>query len=279
MIIIITTIIIMPESEQQKRGGVSVCSCDPGSVWVTQDAHLLRFTTSSSSRKRHPATLVPTQGEGGGRRRRWIPSIRLPALPTPHPPLTPASLPLPHTHTHTHHPSLASAAAACVGLDRTDWSSGAFPGGNPPHEGAKRTRRKCGGGRWGAGENSRSAAVVVLVLLLLVVVLEVVVAVRCTWRAGEKSAWADEEVESWDWWFHTFSLRWHLIAAATQQQQRQQQQQSTGSCDQRWSARGKMTIKFVVTLFTLLLAGGARWVSFAPFLSLSLSTINSWEQR
>lgn len=88
-----------------KEGGVSVCSCDPGSVWVTQDAHLLRFTTSTSSRKRHPATLVPTQGEGGGRHRRWIPSTRLPAPPphthTPHPPLTPASLPLPHTHAHT----------------------------------------------------------------------------------------------------------------------------------------------------------------------------------
>ena len=31
-------------------------------------------------------------------------------------------------------------------------------------------------------------------------------------------------------------------------------------CDRRWSAHGKMTIKFVVILLTLLLAQGARWV-------------------
>lgn len=40
---------------------------------------------------------------------------------------------------------------------------------------------------------------------------------------------------------------------------------SSSSCEQRGSTHGKMTIKFVVTLFTLLLAQGARWVSFAPF--------------
>lgn len=102
-----------------KEGGVSVCSCDPGSVWVTQDAHLLRFTTSTSSRKRHPATLVPTQGEGGGRHRRWIPSTRLPAPPPPthtHPirPLPPPPFP---SHTHTHTPS-----SSCFGYHRLCWA-------------------------------------------------------------------------------------------------------------------------------------------------------------
>lgn len=83
-----------------KEGGVSVCSCDPGSVWVTQDAHLLRFTTSTL-----PLWCPHREKVEGGTvaGSRQLDSQHPPHTHThtPHPPLTPASLPLPHTHAHT----------------------------------------------------------------------------------------------------------------------------------------------------------------------------------